>query len=403
MKRLLPVVAAAIMASCAGYFDAAGERDAGRGVQTLALADGSGYISTDNHNEITPYLYRDTNSGRAWLFFASDRDGNYDIYYAEMFPDGKFARPVKMDTVVNSSDFHEYSPAVFFAQYNESSYGHFMVLIRSDSSSTNVLTFSLNPDFSVIGEQGTLDGVGDARVSLKGRLTLVPTLLRAVGEAYWEEWEWNAASSGDWMYMNSCTLSNMVAPVFSVDGFMTELGVESWVDWFIISVKVGGSFQIYAGAEWSYPSGGEGHNYFPVPFYTSSFNDKDPFVDVTDFRVYFASDRYRKNNYDLYRYNILTYDKYAALPLDKPEITNVDGVVDEYVAVNWTAVLGAAGYRVFRSTDYGNTYDLYAVVNSPSYVDSNVAGLMDIYYKVQAFNSLGVSGVSWEGVSPFIN
>jgi hypothetical protein len=47
----------------------------------------------------------------------------------------------------------------------------------------------------------------------------------------------------------------------------------------------------------------------PVKAYTNQYNDRYPFVDRRDgYRIYFASDRYGKGNYDLYRYNKLTFN-----------------------------------------------------------------------------------------------
>ena len=46
----------------------------------------------------------------------------------------------------------------------------------------------------------------------------------------------------------------------------------------------------------------------PVYVYSSYSEDFTPFIDTETFKVYFASDRYGFGNYDLYRYNYVTYD-----------------------------------------------------------------------------------------------
>lgn len=395
MKRLLPVFAAAIMASCAGYFDAAGERDAGRGVQTLALADGSGYISTDNHNEITPYLYRDTNAGRAWLFFASDRDGNYDIYYAEMFPDGKFARPLKMGASINFISDDEYSPVVFVAYYNNyATNGIFITIGRNASGATNNITYLLNPDFSVNTEVMTLDSDNENHFALKNKLSTDPTMLSANGSMQWLEYFWDASSTGQWMINGNKTLSNIAEPVNSVDGYFQYIDGEDWVEWYLLGVQKNGKHQIYAGAVGS----AEGQNYFPAPLYASSFNDKDPFLDETDRRVYFASDRYGKNNYDLYRYNLITYDTLKAPLLARPAPVLDVFTSPDPVQLSWPAVPGASAYRIFRYADpfmddpYG-VYTEVAETAATSYTDTDITDGF-YYYMIQAIGSKGVSGTS---------
>lgn len=72
MNKNIVLVLITVLASCSAFFDD-GKRNAGSpALQPLAIS-GGGYLSTDNYNEITPFLYRD--SGRAWLFFSSVRFG----------------------------------------------------------------------------------------------------------------------------------------------------------------------------------------------------------------------------------------------------------------------------------------------------------------------------------------
>ena len=103
MKKILSFLILLIVSSCSGFLDQEKIDRDGIGINALALSDGSGYISTDEFNEITPFIFKNTNNGKKYLFFSSDRGGSYDIYYAEMDTDGKFSHPVKMDSNVNTT------------------------------------------------------------------------------------------------------------------------------------------------------------------------------------------------------------------------------------------------------------------------------------------------------------
>jgi predicted outer membrane repeat protein len=88
--------------------------------------------------------------------------------------------------------------------------------------------------------------------------------------------------------------------VASANGFSLK-GTKYYV--FSSTLVQDGKHQIYAGNS-LLPSA------FKVPAYMSAFNDFTPFVDPLTYKVYFASDRFGKGNFDLYRYNTLTYEQY---------------------------------------------------------------------------------------------
>lgn len=283
---------------CSGYFNMSNPDEAD-GDLSLALSDGSGYLSTDKYNEITPFLYRNPDNGRAYLFFASDRDGSYDIYYAEMDNKGRFSKPIKMDTNINTA-YDETSPVVFTASDSENTNTYISFIIdRSPGAGIMIYTYQIDPkDFSTLGTSSSL-GVTVSNIGLFNKTNVNPYLLISAEGTnfylhYWGDAEGNWSSEGDG---GSFTL-----PISKVDGF--EINTPSWEQIFIFSAKASGKYQLYGGTI-TYVSSFS----YSISRYISTYNDKDPCIDLETMKVYFASDRYGKGNYDLYRYNIITFDK----------------------------------------------------------------------------------------------
>ena len=85
------------------------------------------------------------------------------------------------------------------------------------------------------------------------------------------------------------------------------------------------------------------------------------------------------------------------LRLAKPEVT----VLNVYggIAVKWTAVEGAEGYRLYRKAPGGSWETLKTGLTSLSYTDASVRFTSEYQYAVQAYNATGCSlRVSSEGI-----
>lgn len=389
MKTPFILLLALLFASCSGYFNDNPEYPAGNGVDVLALADGSGYLSSDQYNEITPFIFKDTNTGKKWLFFASDRSGNYDVYYAELFTDGKFSRPVKMDANFNTAN-QEFSPVVFCQQSSDMTYRKFITLIRVSGTTTNLVTSMLKPDFSFQQDCGSIPSDGAKRISIRREGPDSTSLVAATGSSNWNEYYWSYLTP-NWDYFNPTDgLGNGLRSIISADCFMTGAVNEmsSWVFWYVFSAVRDGRSQIYAGGSTNYSYSEISKTFYPVGPYQSAFNDRDPFVDEGDAKIYFSSDRFGKGNYDLYRHNVMRYTAIQAPFLTKAQVVEIE-TYPMPQTIGWDPVPGAKHYLILFCPD-GESYTQIADVTGTSFTHTSlVSGWY--YYRVQAVSDFGYS------------
>ena len=155
MKQVFGVLFLLMTVSCGVYFGDSSSEKSGGAVDSLAVK-GGGYISSDEFNEITPFVYRDSQTGRAWLFFASDRsDGvHYNIYAAEMFSDGTFASPVMISNLNTNNVDCVFSPLVFDIDYSSDGTNRFIAFIRTNAESAKqVETYFLDDNLQVLTQR----------------------------------------------------------------------------------------------------------------------------------------------------------------------------------------------------------------------------------------------------------
>jgi len=343
-------------------------------LNTLQLS-GGGYLSTDEYNEITPFVFRDTN-GIAYLFFSSDRAGTYDIWYSLMNTDGTFENPVRLPSPVNETNSDEMYPVIF---YDSSMEMYYLGLIRVSSNITNMQAYDLiGLQFTNIANQNYSD----------------PYSITGLGYFVNGDYSYPMMISNktSWMYRLGFsdgilidTRMRLLTSCYSANGFTIPIQ-NGYSDIFIKTVKTGEKFQLAAEMlsrttviqDFTFPSNFSItntqtiSNSIPVEAYLSKFNDMSPFVDTTDkFKVYFASDRYGKGNYDLYRYNI---DTFFNLPATK----NLLAVDKSAPSVNFG---DATNNQVFYYT-----LPVYANDNfcNPSFLKvyggSNIHQLTELYY-----------------------
>jgi fibronectin type 3 domain-containing protein len=85
----------------------------------------------------------------------------------------------------------------------------------------------------------------------------------------------------------------------------------------------------------------------------------------------------------------------AIPPLQAPTGLGVTGQTQNSISLSWTAVSGAAGYKVYRSsTGSEGSYGTGVAVASTSYTDTGLAASTSYYYRVTAYNDQGESAAA---------
>ncbi len=315
IRRYFIFIALASLVSCSGYFLNNNNHSIESQTEklSLAMADGSGYLSTDQYNEITPFVFRDQNSGKTYLFYASDKDGSYDIYYAEMNSEGKFFAPVKMGPSINTSVSNEFSPVVFQSSASGSLKTYISFIMESNKISS-IITYTLDNNLNFSGSTSAVPSgpYNPTHISLfkdsQGKIYLIT----ADGLANYYRFIFNDSSGVVW---NLDYGSDTAMSANSISGYMIK-GAVFTNNIMVYDTVTNGKHQLRGEAFMQ-----AGYKLF-VPFeisaYSSSANDAYPFVDAEGgYKVYFASDRYGKGNYDLYRYNTKTFEAQVPSVLTK--------------------------------------------------------------------------------------
>jgi hypothetical protein len=302
MKNFIGLSVLVILFSSCGLFFIDGGND--NNISTLALTSG-GYLSTDDYNEKCPFLFRDS-TGTNYLFFSSDRQGSYDIYFSVMNPDGTFQDPIRLPSPVNGTNSDELFPILrpgTMASY-------IIAFLRISNNQTNLIPYQVdnlalaNPQTGVpTSVSGNFTGLGLYKEGFN-----IYLLLSHGNDSQIEYYIFNQL---DYYLSTNIILSK---PVHSINGISIKHTNMDYIDLFIEEVSINGKKQLSAEGIFYHNIVGMGFQKVPLaistPDYGSKFNDITPFIDqVGGFKVYFASDRYGNGNYDLYRYNVYTFNK----------------------------------------------------------------------------------------------
>lgn len=321
MKKSI-VLLAFLSAGCTVYFGGASSDRSSGEVSTLSIVNGGGYLSSEDHNEITPFLFTSA-SGEKYLFYASDADGTYDIYYARMTADGEFSNAVKMTDKINTSNCDELNPLVLI--YNNSNYITFLRF----NSNTNLVTYRLTDYFGYASMSDDSNSFGCVSCGLAfdgaaPHLALVHSdgavAFEAPNTGYsmllWGGTVYDAPHTPFTISsLNSFTVETNLSVVTVLNTTTTNIfkmiysvcTVETNGKGQLAAELVSGIYSIihvpgYVTYETNYVT-----NSGLVPYYLSQYDDNCPMVDFNSktYDVYFSSKRRgAQDQYDLYRYSV---------------------------------------------------------------------------------------------------
>ncbi|OHD56024.1 MAG: hypothetical protein A2Y33_11260 [Spirochaetes bacterium GWF1_51_8] len=269
----------------------------------LAVTSG-GYLSSDKDNEITPYLFR-VSPGEAYLLYSSDKNGTYDIFCAKMNADGTFEPPFALPGLVNSPASDEIYP-VCVSNIAKSRYT--LAYLSILANVTNLVCVDVMPftfTFTNSNTAPAINPTGLGSIFMNGQYFMMTSFGAKNFSIY--------NISGDTIqlyYLREFLSNTRYASGNIIENDSTNFDT-------IIYLKenyLAGKTQIEI--ELAVVTGGFMTNSFILSpgVYASSYNDSTPSMDFyCGFKLYFASDRYGKGNYDLFRYNIVTPDKMTEL------------------------------------------------------------------------------------------
>lgn len=283
VRRAASVLFFLFIFSCSGYFQ--DDKTDGDRLQPLALA-GGGYLSSDTADDITPFVYRNSVNGKTYLFFASDRDGNMDIFYAEMDSEGKFSAPAKLDSTINTAA-SEFSPIVYFTNAY-----HILSFIRISNTTTNMISYHLNNSYVASFADGTPFSSSFLHISLIPVIGGVYAIYAAIGTTNVLTYTYSGSSMP---VIFSGASFNVNFPIRGIAGYPVAAN-----NFNLLLNKTDNQFT-------GMNKNSTNNIYFNTPLYGSPFQDSYPFVDPVNYKVYFASTRY--GTYDLFRYNLIKFNK----------------------------------------------------------------------------------------------
>ncbi len=304
------------VSACSGYFSQ--QAVSGDQSQLLAIA-GGGSLSLPGSDEITPYLFRNTNGANPILFFASDRGGDFDIYYAAMNSEGVFSQPQPLGPDINTTN-HEKNPMITWIYNGElQTFDLFLLFTRESNGFSYLVTSTLQDDVSFqIDFQGYYDisllSNGFSGISMEVNPYNMYINI-SYGTNYYVSY-WFDGFSIDWYYPATNT-NALVQKIYDTSTYYND------------------TFYPFVNRIILYSQGGNDHNQlylygdvqdftFQVPVvensyaripdaFRSSSDDRDPFIDWQDparqGKIYFSSDRETDGDYDLYRYNVNTINE----------------------------------------------------------------------------------------------
>lgn len=257
------------------------------------------------------------------MFFSSDRDGSYDIWFARMNPDGSFQTPVKMDiNQINTSDPEMY-PVLFYGwDSNYTTNFLYISFVREISFTSYVYTYRIDNNFSnaifnsSVYHPYILTSLALYYQNSYTYLCMLDSYGPEIRSHYYDPY---AGESWNLSYTNALTLP--LSGIYSMN--IHQEGNNAFTSKVILfEASDGNHHQLFLNFDYRRNSPPAiWTQTYPVLQYKSSYNDRWPYVDFPDdAKVYFSSQRGENGDYDLYRYNTITLSN--IIPVNPYETTN---------------------------------------------------------------------------------
>ncbi len=321
MKKILLMFLIIALSNCSGYITFDNDTDVS--AQKLAVIEG-GTLSLKGSDQISPFLFRDTNFSNPVLFYASDQNGNFDIFYSLMDETtGQFHTPHPLGNIVNSGAQETHPYVFWYYDYFNFTNKLFISFIRNDSTNKILMTVALDSVFSnKFLQQGITNSGISGIVTINQANGMAGQLAVNFSNGYSTNFQFDLyPPSIGWSYPSVKYFGSQ----YVTGGSGLKQSVEGTAEFYLLNTEILGKNQLllyeyldFYGLSSNYVVTNE----FVPPQYSSIFKDKDPFVDFIDpntnytVKVYFSSDR--QGDFDLYRYNEYTYNVVSArYPLSK--------------------------------------------------------------------------------------
>ncbi len=307
MKKIFVIWLLWGVSSCSGYFNPVSP--SGDQAVTLAM-QGGGYLSEAGPNEVSPFVFRlSNNDPQPILFYASDRDGDFDIYMARMDANGLF---LSRSRISNTSSQDKWPIVVMNGTNVVLSY------LANAGGAVIIKSFLLNPlDFSIISNTQDEELPSDVialGINVSDTLSSPGNILVFNGSKTVSGYMFNTFSS-KW----DTSITPLFSQSFSNNIYSGSMQNNQYIQddatYSVLECRQNGqsSWMLDIDAYFMSMSLSTNFNSFPLEW-SSAYTDQCVFVDFfgSEKKVYFSSKRIG-NDFDLYRYNTHTLNNATQL------------------------------------------------------------------------------------------
>lgn len=297
---------ALLLSGCAGYLGGTpAETDTSAFLSAMSVHEdfGGGAISSATANDVSPFIYDD--GVNRYLIFASDRDGDYDLYWCREYH-GEYTPPRQFGTNINEvanpgTNFNEnHAMIVFDAETGSNALVVYQVETGVDFTNAGYLLM----DLSLLWDEGaSYYGILNEPAGLGlGSITIDGTNLAVVSDGSYESDLSFVYAPDGYHFINDLDMqyANFGDFCYQATGYQQENALA------FIYKNTQGTFSLafnYYGDVDGYTESlvHESESLSGV-FGIENAENIDPYIDLEEDKLYFACDS--AGTFDLYRYNV---------------------------------------------------------------------------------------------------